>query len=384
MNDKLSVSQLKSIVTALKEVSRPYYLGIQLGIESSILDEIERNHPGNIIRQKTEVIKLWLRNSPDASWTTLAKAVEGLEGHANLVRKLESRAMSGQTTREDPLQHSSDHHGKRPTSVSRETSSASIQVTLRGHGDPDEILEEVEPNAYGGGEEDPFQRNDPTRKSSRSHSISLVECTECNVVLLGKKGHGKSTLRNRLSGSDKSKAKNSETCMSAILRRSRSHNKDYKIHIYDHSGLFEGNSSIATLQSDIPRELNFVIFVLNYGCSFDKEAKRILDTIMSEWQIRGISALVLTHCESLSKEEREKMIEQFKKDHPSVAELMGKGILALGFPDSSHITPGSELSQRVEEDEKILRALIYSCEKNGSVIIPQQTRKSWYQQCLIS
>jgi hypothetical protein len=37
------------------------------------------------------------------------------------------------------------------------------------------------------------------------------------------------------------------------------------------------------------------------------------------------------HCE----EERGEMIKQFKKDHPSITELMGKGILAIGFPDSS-------------------------------------------------
>ena len=93
-----------------------------------------------------------------------------------------------------------------------------------------------------------------------------------------------------------------------------------------------------------------------------------LDNIMSEWQISEISAVVLTHCEHLSEEEREKMIEQFKKDHPSVAELMGKGILAVGFPDSSHIQPGSGFSQSVEIDENKMRQFIYSCGKD--VIIP--------------
>ena len=40
---------------------------------------IERNHPRDIDQQKTEVVKYWLRNSPDASWTTLANAVEEWE-----------------------------------------------------------------------------------------------------------------------------------------------------------------------------------------------------------------------------------------------------------------------------------------------------------------
>ena len=73
---------LADILAELTEVTKPYQLGIQLKIDSSILDTIERNHPKDIDQQKTEVIQHWLRNSPDASWTTLAKAVERIQGHA--------------------------------------------------------------------------------------------------------------------------------------------------------------------------------------------------------------------------------------------------------------------------------------------------------------
>ena len=67
------------------------------------------------------------------------------------------------------------------------------------------------------------------------------------------------------------------------------------------------------------------------------------------------------------------MIEQLKKDHPLIAEVMGKGILAVGFPDSSHVQPGSLLSQRVDEDKADLRQLIYSCDI--SVTIPSTLAK---------
>ena len=72
----LRISDLADVLAALAEVTKPYQLGIQLRIESSELDTIERNHSKDIDRQKTEVIKYWLRNSPDPSWTTLASAVE--------------------------------------------------------------------------------------------------------------------------------------------------------------------------------------------------------------------------------------------------------------------------------------------------------------------
>ena len=53
----------------------------------------------------------------------------------------------------------------------------------------------------------------------------------------------------------------------------------------------------------------------------------ILEEVINKWQISEITALVLTHCEHLAEQEREKMIEQFKKDHQSVTELMGKEFL---------------------------------------------------------
>ena len=88
MATKLNISDLADVLAKLKEVTKPYQLGIQLKIDSSELDTIERNHPKDIDRQKTEVIKYWLRNSPDPSWTTLASALERMGGHARLTRTL--------------------------------------------------------------------------------------------------------------------------------------------------------------------------------------------------------------------------------------------------------------------------------------------------------
>ena len=88
---ELSISDLADILAALTEITDPYQLGIQLKVDLAELDTIEKNHPGNIGRQKTEVIKYWLRNSLDASWTTLANAVERMGGHANLVQRLRNK-----------------------------------------------------------------------------------------------------------------------------------------------------------------------------------------------------------------------------------------------------------------------------------------------------
>ena len=119
--------------------------------------------------------------------------------------------------------------------------------------------------------------------------------------------------------------------------------------------MFEGVTSISILSSEIPESLNLIIFVLRCGHSFDADERKMLKTLMSEWKISRISALALTHCERLSEDDREMVIKQFKQDHLSIAELFGKGIVTVGFPDSSCIRPGSALNQSVEDDIKKLR-----------------------------
>ena len=210
-----------------------------------------------------------------------------------------------------------------------------------------------------------------------SETLPLDECVPRTILLLGKMGHGSSTLGNRILNSDGWFKINDQryplTTHGSSMIRSASQLKDYKLEVFDHSGLFEGASSIKELSSAVSEELNLVIFVLKHGHHFDESEVSILKSVVSEWRISRISALVLTHCERLSEEERGEMIEQFKKDHPSIAKLMGKGILAVGFPDSSHIQPGSPLSQRVEEDEASLRQLIYSCDELK--FIPQKINR---------
>ena len=66
--------------------------------------------------------------------------------------------------------------------------------------------------------------------------------------------------------------------------------------------MFEGASSIDRLSSAVPKQLNLVVFVLKRGCDFDKNEVAILKSVMSEWKISRVSALVLTHCERLSEE----------------------------------------------------------------------------------
>lgn len=82
-----SVPKLGDIISAIKEISNPYELGIHLDIEEHELDKIEKNYPRDVERQKLEAIKYWLRNC-NCSWEGLADAVEKMSGHRKLVEQL--------------------------------------------------------------------------------------------------------------------------------------------------------------------------------------------------------------------------------------------------------------------------------------------------------
>ena len=231
MATKLSISDLADVLAALKEVSKPYQLGIQLKIDSSELDSIEKNHPRDIGQQKTEVVKYWLRNSPDASWTTLANAVvqERMGGYARLVDNLR-----GYSKQDQPL-------------------FLDFSINL--------------PHQY---------QTDVIRYIQHTNTTMIEEPVHVlrNILILGKREHGKSTLGNRLLNSDRYFGINdqlSQTRSGMAMLTSASSKKTYKIDVYDHNGLFEGFSSIDALSSNLLRELHLVIIILKYGCSLDED-----------------------------------------------------------------------------------------------------------------
>ena len=84
---------LSDIEVELKAVTDYYQLGLHLEVSREALKKIEENYP-KVERRKSEVISYWKDNFEDCSWEALANAVEKMEGHANLVRRL--RALGNQ------------------------------------------------------------------------------------------------------------------------------------------------------------------------------------------------------------------------------------------------------------------------------------------------
>ena len=68
-----------------------FQLGVQLGIKAAKLREIEKDHPGDVQRCKTEVLDWWLQNTPSVSWEKLADALHKTGGYDALAQRLKRR-----------------------------------------------------------------------------------------------------------------------------------------------------------------------------------------------------------------------------------------------------------------------------------------------------
>ena len=81
---------LKQVENELKEVTDWFSLGLQLEITIAKLDLIEKKHPKEPERCKLDVLDFWFANAQDRSWQALLKALEAMEKHGRLVRRLNS------------------------------------------------------------------------------------------------------------------------------------------------------------------------------------------------------------------------------------------------------------------------------------------------------
>lgn len=94
---QLSPCDLARLTNELKEVTDPHTLGINLGIESSVVKRILHDAGSYTERQKQEVLDHWLKNDLNASWPTVVKALKGMD-HGRLAESL-AKTYGGQGPR---------------------------------------------------------------------------------------------------------------------------------------------------------------------------------------------------------------------------------------------------------------------------------------------
>ena len=84
---------LREIENELSEVTGAdwYPLGVQLGLRPPTLREIQKNYPLNTEQCRREMLDLWLCSTPEASWKSLAQAVQALGRYTSLAQKLRTK-----------------------------------------------------------------------------------------------------------------------------------------------------------------------------------------------------------------------------------------------------------------------------------------------------
>ena len=86
---------MKHLVTACKRVSDWYTLGIQLDLTTSQLNNIDVTyHAHGVDRLKIEMFNVWLKSSPNASWTNLITALRAM-GEGRVVSDIEAGHILG-------------------------------------------------------------------------------------------------------------------------------------------------------------------------------------------------------------------------------------------------------------------------------------------------
>ena len=78
---------LSNIGVILKDITDHYMLGVHLNVPPEEIIKIEKDHPGTT-RRLMEVINHWMRNGKKCSWGVLARAVEKMGSHDNIVRNI--------------------------------------------------------------------------------------------------------------------------------------------------------------------------------------------------------------------------------------------------------------------------------------------------------
>ena len=85
---------MKNLSSELSGVSKWYQLGIKLGLQPSQLHQIEQEVPTDIDRRKTEVVDLWMQNTPGASWRHVVTALKEM-GDLATAKRIELKYVRG-------------------------------------------------------------------------------------------------------------------------------------------------------------------------------------------------------------------------------------------------------------------------------------------------
>ena len=223
-----------------------------------------------------------------------------------------------------------------------------------------------------------------------------------NVIVVGKTGCGKSSLCNMIIGRSYKKF-TSAACLSSVTKEvshrithfERKDDEPLLVAIFDTMGLFD-TSMMSNLEimkkvkqyanKYAPSGVNLILFVLKQG-RFTPEEKEAFDFVAKRFgrEISGISALVITHCDTDSEETRKALVNDFRRNEATreIANFMKQGIYTVGFPNEADTLPYilKAIDKEIEKDRKKIRDLIER--SHATVLAKELYEPSWWMRCTI-
>lgn len=151
-----------------------------------------------------------------------------------------------------------------------------------------------------------------------------------------------------------------------------------KLQIVEMLGIFEDidNNEEYLIKEKFRKfdKIHVLLFVLRRVRLPHKRFKTIRElTKLFKKDVRRISALIITNCESFDGQRRKDMLDAIAKEYPDICEFMNKGLFAVGFPTINN-APSSlkeAFQNSIAKDEILLQQLIVNaqtCCYKGQII----------------
>lgn len=216
-----------------------------------------------------------------------------------------------------------------------------------------------------------------------------------SIVIIGRKGSGKSTIANQLLGHNISSSEKQpvSNCEQQIYWTSKN---DFEVCILNeaHASTNGYLSSFQKLWStssgenydfyrrNLPEYVSLIIFVFKYG-RFTGEEKTAIEQVMNcfDDRVKSISALVITYCEDLTPVARKAVESNFRSNSETqyIASFMEKGIHCVGFPDVTktkqefvHVYSADIANCQKILQELVQKSIMTACYSKDEILKPQE------------
>lgn len=212
----------------------------------------------------------------------------------------------------------------------------------------------------------------PSVQSNKCEMATTVTEIKRNILLLGRTGVGKSSVVNHIIGrklflvGDSTTNVTSTTRMAQAVLSLPTIKCNLHLQVIDTAGFYYNELTDPKviqdfetfLKSNVPEGVHLILHCVKFGrlmpdfTTFSYKGQDISD----------ISALVITHCETFSAEQREMIISELTTHQTTkdIVEFMKKGVVCVGFPSLDEVDDRiRELyRQSAQKDTEKLRALI--------------------------